>query len=367
MGSEHHRSDEKDVQSLLVLGAPSGAATASFDLEALFPEIIGTSPTLKKALRVVAQVARSNSSVLLLGESGTGKELIASAIHRLSDRNLHRFVAINCSAIPETLLEAELFGHERGAFTGADRKRVGLFGTAHRGSIFLDEIGDMPTGLQVKLLRVLQEKSYSPVGSHVTQSVDARIIAATNKHLEKEVQEGRFRLDLFYRLNVFPIHLPALRERPEDIPALLRHFCEKQARMGQRACWFSDSAITRLQHYDWPGNIRELQNLVERLSITSEKDRIDADELSSLGNIEAAVPRHEGRKIEGASAFPKVEVLAGLPSEGVNLTSYIENLENALILEALRRTSNNKNQASKLLGINRTTLVEKIKKRQLSF
>lgn len=322
-----------------------------------FPEFVGKSPALLHVLKLVAKVAHSNSAVLILGESGTGKELIASAVHRLSERRYKGFVAINCSAIPEELLEAELFGHEKGAFTGADRKRIGHFGVADGGTIFLDEIGDMTPRLQSKLLRVLQEKQYTPVGSNLVKNIDVRIIAATNKDLEAAVKANEFRLDLYYRLNVLPISLPTLRERKTDIELLLEHFCEQMNRLHlpNAPCWFDPSAVEALVDYSWPGNIRQLQNLVERLVITHSAGRIGREDLPP----EFLQEQNKTQKEEA----PRQGAISKLPQEGINLDQYIDDMENELIRQALERTQNNKSQASKLLGMNRTTLVEKLKKR----
>lgn len=342
----------------------------------LFPEIIGRSEALSNILKLVAKIASSNSSVLILGESGTGKELIASAIHRLSSRSHKGFVAINCSAIPEDLLEAELFGHEKGAFTGADRTRVGHFGAADGGSIFLDEIGDMPARLQAKLLRVLQEKKYSAVGSNKVKEIDLRIIAATNKDLEVAVRDGSFRLDLYYRLNVLPILLPPLSERAGDVRMLLDHFVEQMNRMHPQRdpCWFHPDAIEVLCAYDWPGNIRQLKNLVERVFIVRSSGCIGLEDLPREYFLQTSKPRAGGPGEAPKAPLPQPPPLlnlpdwldprlAKLPAAGIDLVEYIQNLENSLILQALDRTNFNKNQAAKMLGLNRTTLVERIKKR----
>lgn len=336
----------------------------------LFPEIVAQSPQMHQVLQLVAKMAKTNGSVLILGESGTGKELIASALHRLSHRAHHPFIAINCSAIPDELLESELFGHVKGAFTGADRQREGYFGTANQGTVFLDEIGDMSLRLQAKLLRVLQEKTYSPVGSNRVLDADVRIIAATNVDLEKAIKEQNFRLDLYYRLHVLPLNLPPLRERAEDIACLLHHFLEiaNQVHRKEVPCWFSADAMAILLQYEWPGNIRQLQNIIERLVIVKEGGEITAQELPA----ECFVLQEGGH---GQSVAPKVFVsmpsahypkeFGSLPTEGINLTQVMEDLENRYILEALERTQNNKNQAARLLGLNRTTLVERLKKRKI--
>ncbi|MCB9228405.1 MAG: sigma 54-interacting transcriptional regulator [Deltaproteobacteria bacterium] len=356
------------------------------NLHELFPEIVFQSREMYRLLKTVLKISRSHGAVLILGESGTGKELIASAIHRLSPRAHKCFTAINCSAIPENLLEAELFGHEKGAFTGADRRRAGLFASAHEGTIFLDEIGDMPLRLQAKLLRVLQEKKFTPVGGREAVHADIRIISATNIDLEQAVQSQNFRLDLYYRLNVLPVKIPALRERKEDITLLLDHFTEQSNREHPQmnTAWIDPEAKQLLQHYRWPGNIRQLQNLVERLTVIHSGGRLGIDQLpdefrplnsSSVAYISEDTPA-EPRATErssGQEAFPEQEdpslsataLVSRFLKKGFRLNEFIAVLENSFISEALRLTRNNKNQAARLLGLNRTTLVERIKKRKI--
>lgn len=365
------------------------------DLRACFPDIIGESPAMLQVFDSVLKVARSQSAVLILGESGTGKELIASAIHRLSLRADRRFYAFNCSAIPENLIESELFGYVKGAFTGANTRKLGLFEIAEGGTIFLDEIGDMPLNLQVKLLRVLQEKKFIPLGSTEERTADARIIAATNMNLLDAVTTKQFRADLYYRLNVLPVHLPPLHERKEDIALLLRHFLRISNRMHGlvQPCALSDEVLKHLSAYSWPGNVRQLQNLVERLVVMRGGGLIrlhdlpaeylespNAVSLSSGKKLEtkpqslAVRPQPAEANSESASTFQAVPLTAELPSsdflaslfkEGFRLADYIENLENHLICRALTLTDNNRNQAAKILGMNRTTLVERIKKRSI--
>ncbi|NLR78437.1 sigma 54-interacting transcriptional regulator [Chitinophaga eiseniae] len=244
---------------------PALSGHAAVGRPVAFEGIIGKSHLLLNALDMVGEVALMDTSVLILGESGTGKEKIADCIHASSNRKSGPFIKLNCATLPSSLIESELFGHEKGAFTGALEKRIGKFEKANKGTIFLDEIGEMPVELQVKLLRVLQEREIERVGGNDVIKIDVRVIAATNKNLEKEVAEGRFRLDLYYRLNVFPIHIPALRERKEDIPALAYHFMNRyNHKAGKRISGFSDDALKKMMMYDWPGNIRELENLVER-------------------------------------------------------------------------------------------------------
>jgi transcriptional regulator with GAF, ATPase, and Fis domain len=317
-----------------------------------FNGIISGCAEMHKIFGVIEKVARTRSTVLVLGESGTGKELIAKAIHALSERT-GKLVPVNCGAIPEEILESELFGHEKGAFTGAVSTRVGRFQLADGGTIFLDEIGEMSPKLQVKLLRVLQERKVDPVGSSRSIDVDVRVIAATNKDLAEEVKAGRFREDLFYRLQVVPVTMPALREREGDIELLAQHFLKRHAdELNRPELSFSDEALRALSSYSWPGNIRELENLVERMAILSEGDEISSDQLPQLMN-------HTPRE-----AIPSLNDFV-LPSLGVDFNALVDDYENKLIRTALSQTGGNKKAAAKLLGLNRTTLVEKIKKKGL--
>ena len=335
----------------------------------LISDIKGESASMCDMLQVVSKVSRTESPVLICGESGTGKELIARAVHRLSNRATARFMAINCSAIPENLLEAELFGYVKGAFTGADARRKGFFEAASGGTVFLDEIGDMPARLQSKLLRVLQEKQFSPIGSNEVIRSNVRIIAATHVDLESAVKKQSFRLDLFYRLNVLPVNVPALRDRPEDVRILLDHFIQiaNETHRLPRPCILSSNIYKFLEDYPWPGNVRELQNLVERLVVLQGGGLIDLEHLPQEYMVGSSI---KPSKKQSASEFVMdssvVDSLEQLPEHGLHLASFIEKLENSLIIQALERTSNNKNQAAKLLGLNRTTLVEKIKKRKLA-
>jgi transcriptional regulator with PAS, ATPase and Fis domain len=328
----------------------------------LFPEIIFKSPEMLGVLETVGKIAPSQSSVLILGASGTGKELIASAIHRLSTRSHNNFIAINCSAIPESLLEAELFGHEKGSFTGADKQRSGHFGNANYGTIFLDEIGEMPARLQAKLLRVLQEKKFCPVGSSKVVEVDVRVIAATNIDLLQAVQDQRFRLDLYYRLNVLPITIPPLKERREDIQLLLEHFLAKSTathRPSER-CFLDPEALALLCRYEWPGNVRELLNLIERLVIMNGGGRLGLESLPR--EIRDTLPKGYSPLAARLLAEPVEMGEELLPAQGIDLKKYIIDLENTLIQRALQRSNHNKNSAAKLLGLKRTTLVERLKK-----
>ena len=325
---------------------------SAVDRKYKFDNIIGQSPAIQEVLNLVERVADTDSTVLINGESGTGKELIAKAIHYNSSRHHNSFVPINCGAIPGELLESELFGHVKGAFTGAISNRVGRFELAEKGTLFLDEIGDMSLNLQVKLLRVLQERKFEPVGSIKTINTDSRIIAATNINLEKAVENGTFREDLFYRLNVIPITVPALRERKTDIPLLfhffLNNFCQLR---NQDIDGISDEAMNLLFHYPWPGNIRELENLVERLVILKGQGRIEVADL----------PEKYRQSKHSHANNGKIEI----PETGMDFNSAVDSYENSLILRALEKTGWNRNQAAILLKLNRTTLVEKIKKKGL--
>ena len=337
----------------------------------MISDIKGQSRSMNDTLMVVSKVSRTESPVLICGESGTGKELIARAVHRLSNRANGRFMTINCSAIPENLLEAELFGYVKGAFTGADARRKGFFEAASGGTVFLDEIGDMPLRLQSKLLRVLQEKQFSPIGSNEVIRSNVRIIAATHVDLEKAVKKQSFRLDLFYRLNVLPITVPALRDRPEDVRILLDHFIKiaNETHRLANPCILSTNIYKLLEDYPWPGNVRELQNLVERLVVLQGGGLIDIEHLPREYSVSSSIkPSRQGAMSSDYAIELETQAVAieQLPEQGMHLASFIEKLENSLIIQALERTSNNKNQAAKLLGLNRTTLVEKIKKRKLA-
>ncbi len=317
-----------------------------------FDQIVGNSEQIQNVLRLVERVADSDSTVLVHGESGTGKELIARAIHYNSPRSTGPFIPINCGAIPAELLESELFGHIKGAFTGAIANRVGRFELADGGTLFLDEIGDLDPSLQVKLLRALQERKFEPVGSTKTVSVNVRVIAATNVNLEEAVDNGRFREDLFYRLNVIPITVPPLRERRSDIPLLLTHFIDIFNRSKNRGLTgINAEALESLVNYAWPGNIRELENLVERLTILKGQGQVDLSDLPV---------KYKSTKV----ASTDIGAL-DIPENGMDFNSAVDAYENALILKALEKTGWNRNQAASLLRLNRTTLVEKIKKKGL--
>jgi DNA-binding NtrC family response regulator len=316
-----------------------------------FDSIVGSSPALRAVLDVVEKVADTESTVLITGESGTGKELIARALHYNSRRAERPFVTVNCGAIPEELLESELFGHVRGAFTNAVSHREGRFTVADGGSIFLDEIGDMSPNLQVKLLRVLQDRTFEPVGSSKTQRVDVRVIAATNQDLKEAIRGRRFREDLFYRLNVIPLEVPPLRERREDVPLLAKHFLEVlETERGKRVQGITPRALEQLAAFDWPGNVRELENLIERLLVLCEGETIDAHDLPAA---------YQGPCLPDPVS-PRV------PASGLPFSEAVDRFETDLIRQALEHTHWNKNRAAQLLGMNRTTLFEKIKKKGLA-
>lgn len=313
-----------------------------------FSNIIGSSPAMNLVFERMSRIVKTDSSVLITGESGTGKELVARALHYNGSRRDRPFIAVNCSAIPEPLLESELFGHVRGAFTGAIKDKPGKFEAANHGTIFLDEIGTLPLHLQVKLLRVLQEHEVERVGSNKTVKLHVRVISATNSDLENMVKRGEFREDLYYRLNVIPLHLPPLRERQQDIIYLTAYFLEKQCRlMGRAPCSISKKALEALEQYSWPGNVRELENLVERMIVLTDAAVITVDDVPA--------------KIIGET--DSVEALSvTMPSQGVDLVATVSRIEQSLISQALDSAGGVKAKAAALLGINRTTLVEKIKR-----
>lgn len=326
--------------------------------------IIGESPALDSVYQVLEKVAPTDSTVLVTGESGTGKELLVRALHKNSRRWDKPFVPINCGAIPRELLESELFGHEKGAFTHAIRTRPGRFELADGGTIFLDEIGEMEISLQVKILRVLQEKEFERVGGTQARRVDVRVVAATNRDLEAEVAAGRFREDLFYRINVIPMHLPPLRERGGDVLHLAEHFLTRFCR-GQERDRLKLAPETRemLLAYTWPGNVRELENLMERLSILCD------GEVVRPGDLPEKVWKDAGRERQPVLAPPPVgfawPTLRDMQDKGAGLKEFLESIEGRLIREALQAAGGVKNQAAETLGIKRTTLIEKLKKCRL--
>ncbi len=302
--------------------------------------IVGESPEIKKILELLPRIAAATSNVLITGESGTGKELIAKAIHRESPRNDRPFVTVNCGSVPETLMESELFGHKKGSFTGATATRSGLFEAAHGGTLFLDEIAELSPPVQVKLLRAVQEKTFKMVGGSEEISVDVRIISATNRDLERDVMEGQFREDLYYRLNVINIHMPPLRERSDEIPLLAHHFLEKYSKeMGKDIRKISSFALDILKSYNFPGNIRELENIIER-SVALESSNIVLPDSLTLSSFKQTQVR------------PKVETVSlTLPQEGIDLDNVLGNLEQDLLQQALDRTRGAKQKAAELLSI----------------
>ena len=313
--------------------------------------LIGNSARMQVVRALIAKLANSKSTVLITGESGTGKELAARAIHENSPRRGESFVPVNCGAIPEELLESELFGHVRGAFTGAVNARLGRFQLANGGTLFLDEIGEMSPKLQVKLLRVLQERQFEPVGSDHTVQVDVRVVAATNRDLQVAVREGKFREDLFYRLNVLPLELPSLRAREGDTALLIRHFLKLHGRRkGKPILEVDPAAMALLERYDWPGNVREVENLVERLVVLNEDGVIRAGDLPDYVATNS-VPHHQ----------KTAEV--SLPHQGVDLDGFLERIENGFIRQALQRSRGNKTLAAELLKLNRTTFIERLRKK----
>lgn len=369
---------------------------------------IGASPSAEAIRNLIERVASSNATVLITGESGTGKELVARALHDQSDRCGGNFVPINCAAIPKDLLESELFGHRKGAFTGAMADRIGRFELAHGGTIFLDEIGDLSLDMQVKLLRVLQERTVDPVGALKSVEVDVRVVAATHRDLEAEIEAGRFREDLYYRLNVLPLNTPALRQRAQDVPALLTHFAEYFAAKGQTPISFAVDFMEALKDYSWPGNVRELSNLVDRFNTlfngqtltlatvpssllpkglrVLQAERVTTPLIDSL-EIVAPISNHDLHQSANAEvmnpfANPSppaamdmhnevqdiimlAQGLPSLPPEGLSLKDRLADIERDLILQALNRTDGNVSQTARLLNLQRTTLIEKLNKYDL--
>ncbi len=320
----------------------------------IFCSMIGRSPVMKDLFEKIKKVAASDSTVLITGASGTGKELVADAIHSLSLRSGKPFISVNCGAIPSELLESELFGHVKGAFTGALSDRRGRFELAHQGTLFLDEIGDMPLLLQVKILRAIQSKRIEKVGGSDSISVNVRIITATHRDLEKAVKEGNFREDLYYRLNVIPLRVPSLHDRIEDISLLISYFLNKFVSAdGRNRIRFASETIDLLKAHDWPGNVRELENLIERMVILRGGSVVRPSDLPS---------KFLDKKTVKEMSFISKNFLQ-LPDDGIDLKNFLIDLEDSLITQALKKTQNNKNQASKLLKMNRTTLIEKLKKK----
>jgi len=336
--------------------------------------IVGESPQIREIFDIVGRAAGSQSTVMIYGESGTGKELIARALHLNSPRANKPFIAVNCAAIPHDLLESELFGYEKGSFTGAINTRIGRMELANQGTIFLDEIGDMPPVLQVKLLRVLAEREIDRIGSTKSTPIDIRVITATHQNLETAIEEGRFREDLYYRLNIIPVNLPPLRDRKSDIPLLAQHFLTQFNGAGSSKT-ISDEAMNVLVNYSWPGNIRELANFVERMVVLSIGSTITPRDLPDkvLGEVPkekwsslATESQPEGNPAQMLQQSLQQSFHVGIPDEGINLKKLVEDFEKELLIEALEKTGWVKNKAATLLNLNRTTLVEKLKKLKIT-
>jgi len=332
----------------------------------LFRSLVGTSRRVQSVRQLMEQVADKDISVLITGESGTGKEVVARNLHYHSRRREKPFVPVNCGAIPAELLESELFGHEKGAFTGAITTRVGRFELAEGGTLFLDEIGDMPLNMQVKILRVLQERTFEKVGSNRTQTADVRVIAATHTHLEDMIESGGFREDLYYRLNVFPIEMPALRERVEDIPLLINELIARMEKEKRGSLRLNSAAIMSLCRHEWPGNVRELANLVERLAIMHPYSVIGVQELPKkfryVDDFDENRPVEDSGMPTGVPGLVGLDAPALLPVNGLDLKDYLSNLEKQLIQQALNESGGVVARAAEKLRIRRTTLVEKVRK-----
>ena len=350
------RTLEEAVSAVLKPASPAAPETDALgwrDRHA--PWLLGSDAALLPALSLLAQVADTRCTVLITGESGTGKELAARSLHAGSSRAAKPFVAVNCAAIPANLVESELFGHAKGSFTGASSARVGRFAQADGGTILLDEIGEMEIGVQAKLLRLIQDGELYPVGEETATRIDVRILAATNRNLEREVAAGRFRADLYWRLAVIPVELPSLRERRTDILHLCEHFLRRANERHRRGvAGFEAQALSALEAYRWPGNIRELENVIERLVIVKGHGMI------GVADLPAAVrtPRSPTNR--------ETTPLPGLPEDGTDLRAMLEAVEDRMIGEALERTGGNKNRAAELLGLNRTTLVEKLRRKRVA-
>jgi DNA-binding NtrC family response regulator len=326
--------------------------TPEFKKRHLYRGLIGESKVMQAIYELIEKVAESDTTVLIQGESGTGKELVARAIHDLSNRRSKNYVPVNCGAIPDDLMESELFGHVKGAFTGAIANRIGRFEMADKGTLFLDEIGDMKIHLQVKLLRILQTKELEAVGATHSKKIDARFIAATNQNLEQCVEEKKFREDLYYRLSVIPIFIPPLRERRDDIPLLLNSFREKFNKEKIRnVTGFDSESMEILCNFNWPGNVRELENFVERQVIIKGNGKVTPYDLPE---------KYMGKRITNNSSEPMM-----LPHNGIDLNSAMEELENRLIMQALEKSGGNKKEAAALLRLKRTTFIEKLKKKKI--
>jgi len=337
----------------------------------LFRSLVGKSQAMVKIQNEIKLVASSDATVLILGESGTGKEVVARNIHYFSNRNKNNFVPVNCGAIPPELLESELFGHEKGAFTGAISSRPGRFSMADGGTLFLDEIGEMTMAMQVKLLRVLEERVFERVGGTATIKVDVRIVAATNRNLEEMVKEGTFREDLYFRLDVFPIRLPALRQRIDDLPLLIKELIARLENTKGSTVRFTKNAIIAMSKHSWPGNIRELANMIERMSIKYPNNLVNEDDLPEkikacalTENVGLKLDDLDDRSVQAVCSTPDVSHASqiNIPSEGFDLKTYMSNIEVKIIQDALDNTDGVISHAAKTLGLRRTTLAEKMRK-----
>ena len=337
----------------------------------LFRSLVGKSQAMVKIQNEIKLVATSDANVLILGESGTGKEVVARNIHYFSNRNKNNFVPINCGAIPPDLLESELFGHEKGAFTGAISSRPGRFSMADGGTLFLDEIGEMTMAMQVKLLRVLEERVFERVGGTSTIKVDVRIVAATNRNLEEMVKAGTFREDLYFRLDVFPIRLPALRQRIDDLPLLIKELIARLESSKGSSVRFTKNAIIAMSKHSWPGNIRELANMIERMSIKHPNNLVNEDDLPEKikacalnENVGLKLDDLDDRSVQVVCSTPDVAHASqiNIPSEGFDLKTYMSNIEVKIIQDALDNTDGVISHAAKTLGLRRTTLAEKMRK-----
>jgi len=348
--------DDKDLGDVLdrALGPIEAAPTTGRALgqPGAYPEIVGQSAPMLDLFRLIDKLAATDSTVMITGESGTGKELVARAIHKHGRRAVHPLIPVNCGAIPEDLLESELFGHEKGAFTNAVRSRPGRFELANQGTIFLDEVADMSPKLQVRLLRVLQERQLERVGSTQTLNIDIRVITATNRDLSQAMRDGAFREDLYYRLNVVPIHIPPLRDRRSDIPLLVDHFRLKfNEQRGVDIQKVAPEVMELFLRYAWPGNVRELENVIERMAILTDSDHLTLEDIPSF--LLDATPRSTRQDLD-------------IPEEGIDFNQFVSDFEDHLLLQALEKTDWVKNKAAKLLNLNRTTLVEKLKKKNIT-
>ena len=340
----------------------------------LFRSLIGNSPSMQTVHREIRQVATTDATVLILGDSGTGKEVVARNIHYFSHRSKKSFVPVNCGAIPPELLESELFGHEKGAFTGAITSRQGRFSMAEGGTLFLDEIGEMTMAMQVKLLRILEERVFERVGGTATIQTDVRIIAATNRNLEEMVKQGKFREDLYFRLDVFPINLPALRYRIDDMPLLIKELVTRLEQTKHSSVRFTQDAVIAMSKYDWPGNVRELANQIERMSITHPNGLVQEYDLpgrirASASSNNKGLEPHEIDENNISSGYNRPADIEtpqfDFPVEGFDLKTYISNIEVKIIQDALENTGGVIAHAAKTLGLRRTTLAEKMRKHHI--